>query len=118
MTPSEMFALAYSEYPRHVARKAAEKAWDKLEINEDSFAAILKAILMQKRTIWLGKDLQYVPHFSTWLNGERWEDEIEHEQSTESANERIARENREDAIKFDQQLFGASWNGPGPEGDD
>lgn len=117
MTPSEMFALAYSEYPRHVARKAAEKAWSKIEPNEEMFAELLKAILIQKRTIWLGKDLQYVPHFATWLNGERWLDEVDYVEP-ESKNERIARENREDAIKFDQQLFGPSWNGVRSEGDD
>jgi len=24
-----------------------------------------------------GKDKQYIPHLATWLNGERWEDEVE-----------------------------------------
>ncbi len=107
-----MFALAYSEYPRHVARKAAEKVWNRLEIDEDAFTLILKAILIQKRTIWLGKELQYVPHFATWLNGERWTDEIEYEQP-ESKSDAIARQNRETAEAVRQSFRGATGDGFG-----
>ena len=106
MSGPEMFAVAYSEYPKHVARKAAEKAWSKLQVDEETFAVILKAILIQKRTIWLGKELQYVPHFATWLNGERWTDEVDYEQF-ESKSDAIARTNHENAEAVRQSFRGA-----------
>ena len=41
MSNDEMFALIYSEYPRHIGKKAAAK--------ENLFVVILKAVQLQKR---------------------------------------------------------------------
>ena len=37
---------------------------------------MLNAIAVQNKTVWKDKDQQYIPHPSTWLNGQRWEDEV------------------------------------------
>lgn len=60
-------------WPRKVARKEAQKAWDRLTPAEQQ-AAILA--LPDWRRVWSAKDMQYVPHASTWLHGERWDDEL------------------------------------------
>ena len=40
-------------------------------------AVILRAVEAQKKTKdWLKDGGQYVPHPASWLNGERWQDEI------------------------------------------
>jgi hypothetical protein len=33
-----------------------------------------------------GKEKQYIPHPTTWLNGERWEDDIEDVSPTSQTN--------------------------------
>ena len=60
-------------YPRHVAKAAARKAWAKLS-PEQQTAAIIGIVAW--RPIMLTKDAEYLPHPASWLNGERWEDEL------------------------------------------
>jgi hypothetical protein len=60
-------------YPRRVAKKDARKAWSK--IPPRLHVAILTA-LVAWRPVWRAKDPEFLPHPATWLNGERWEDEL------------------------------------------
>lgn len=71
-----MFSDWYAIYPRKVARMDAEKAWKKLTSVQQQ--AAIDAISMHVKK-WLadGTDRQYIPHPASWLNGHRWEDEIE-----------------------------------------
>ena len=110
MTTAESFALLYSDYPRHEARKDGEKAWLKLNPSPELFATIMEHIKLRKQTVWFGKEVRFIPLIATFLRGERWNDEID-EIGPESISDRIARENREGAIEFDKQLFGPTWNG-------
>lgn len=66
------FASFWRAYPRKVGKPAAEKAFAKVDAPLD---VLLKAIDRQaKSQQW--RDVQYIPHPSTWLNQRRWEDEI------------------------------------------
>ena len=69
----------WSKYPKKVGKKAAYK----------SFKAIMKQVdrgnvhygdfltgFEKSFSSMQGKDLQYVKHFATWLNGEHWTDEV------------------------------------------
>lgn len=60
-------------YPRRVAKKDARKAWSRIPPSQH--VAILTAVVAWRR-VWADKDAQYIPHPATWLNGERWEDEL------------------------------------------
>ena len=61
-------------YPRHIAKKDAVKAWSK--INPDLYPDILSS-LVKWRGVWSAKtEIQFIPYPATWLNGERWTDEI------------------------------------------
>ncbi len=60
-------------YPRRVAKKDARRAWARIPAAQHM--AILEA-LVAWRPVWRDKDPQYLPHAATWLNGERWEDEL------------------------------------------
>ena len=66
-------------YPRRVSRKAAEKAWLKIgaEQNRDLFVEIIKG-LRRSIVYWQQKGTapEFIPHASTWLNQERWTDEL------------------------------------------
>jgi hypothetical protein len=62
-------------YPRKVAKAAARKTWQKLTDEQQLQAA--KAI-DEHCQYWKAKEtaLEFIPHASTWLNQERWEDEL------------------------------------------
>ena len=68
-----MFADFWALYPRRVARRAAEKAFDRLT-DEEKRAAV-QALPAHVRH-WRGKSVEYIPHAATWLNQARWEDEL------------------------------------------
>jgi len=63
-------------YPRKVSKRAAEKAWLKLTLQEQSDA--LEA-LPNHIKYWKLKntETEYIPHAATWINQGRWEDELD-----------------------------------------
>lgn len=60
-------------YPRRVGKKDAERAWKRLAPDADLAGVILLAVAAQRAT-W--RDPQFIPYPATWLNGERWTDEV------------------------------------------
>ena len=70
-----MFDEFWMLYPRKVAKASAKKSWNKL--SEEQQLAAAKAISNHCQ-YWKAKEtaLDYIPHASTWLNQERWEDEL------------------------------------------
>jgi hypothetical protein len=70
-----MFDEFWSLYPRKIAKATARKAWQKLSAEQQLMAA--KAIDTHCQ-YWRAKEteLEFIPHASTWLNGERYEDEL------------------------------------------
>jgi hypothetical protein len=70
-----MFNEFWSLYPRKIAKATARKAWQKLSAKQQLMAA--KAIDTHCQ-YWRAKEteLEFIPHASTWLNQERWEDEL------------------------------------------
>lgn len=70
------FETAWAIYPRKVARKDAQKAW--VKIHPKDYPAIITAIQAHKRTDdWTKDGGKFIPYFASWLNGERWTDELE-----------------------------------------
>ena len=73
---SELFDEFWVAYPKHVAKKSARRAWDKLHADRDLLDALLTALEWQTRMeAWQRDGGRYVPNPATWLNGRRWEDE-------------------------------------------
>jgi hypothetical protein len=71
------FEAFWKAYPRKVAKVLAAKAWKKLNPPDSLVRSIMFALEMQKRTEQWQKDGgQFVPHPATWLNQQRWLDEI------------------------------------------
>lgn len=67
------FDLFWQMYPRRVAKVAAQKAWNKLT-PKDKAAAL--AALPAHVASWAHRDIEHVPHGGTWLNQQRWTDEL------------------------------------------
>ena len=78
------FLIFWKAYPNKVAKKKAHEAWSKLEKAEDMetlLPIILNAIEKQRQAKEIKKAkggfVSEWPHGATWLNGRRWEDEID-----------------------------------------
>ncbi|HCF2189380.1 TPA: HNH endonuclease [Pseudomonas aeruginosa] len=75
---AEMFSRFWKLYPRKVGKDKAEKAWAKLKLTADLFDTIVSALAKHRQLpSWTKDNGQFIPHASTWLNGKRWEDEID-----------------------------------------
>ena len=73
-----MFDRFWAAYPRHENKPAARKAFAKADPDEELLLTMLTAIEKQKASSqWQENGGQYIPHPATWLNGRRWEDEIQ-----------------------------------------
>ena len=71
------FALFWQEYPRKAAKAAALKAWQKLNPSQELVERILAHVRDHKRSPdWIKDGGQFVPYPATFLNGQRWEDDI------------------------------------------
>lgn len=64
-------------YPRKVSKKTAVKIWISLKVTGDLFNRIVVSLEKQKKSPqWSKNNGEYIPHPTTWLRQERWEDEI------------------------------------------
>lgn len=72
------FDLFWSVYPRKIGKGAAELAWKKCKPDSTLQTRIIQAVKAQcKSEQWRRDGGQFIPHPATWLNGKRWEDEVE-----------------------------------------
>lgn len=71
-----MFDTFWKLYPRKVAKRAAQGAFNRLTKDEQSQAV---EAIEQHVAYWKlkGTEMDFIPHASTWLNQGRWEDELD-----------------------------------------
>ena len=71
-TKEDKFKEFWKLYPRKVKKFVARRIWGRLSNKEieEIFNVINDHIVR-----W--KEVQFIPHPSTWLNQKRWEDELE-----------------------------------------
>jgi hypothetical protein len=76
-TGVELFDRFWSEYPRKVGKKKCRHIWNRLKPSAELAEKIITAVKAYKRTDqWQKNNGQFIPHPATWLNQERWNDEI------------------------------------------
>jgi hypothetical protein len=74
----EGFEKAWGAYPRKVNKGDARKAWGQTARIRPPLDELIAAIEAQKQSEqWLEQGGRFIPHFSTWLRGERWADELQ-----------------------------------------
>lgn len=74
---SPAFRAFWKAYPRKIGKGAARVAWKKKgceKLNGEIVAAIEKQKNSQQ---WTKDGGEYIPNPATWLNQERWDDEVE-----------------------------------------
>lgn len=70
-----MFNDFWQEYPRKTDKVKAFKAFKKVCKDRKMLATLLAALAEQRKTKqW--KTKEFIPHATTWLNGNRWEDDL------------------------------------------
>ena len=69
------FENFWQQYPRKIGKLTAKRSWEKL--SQENQQKALEAIV-EHRKYWSAKgtDWEFIPHASTWLNQERFEDEL------------------------------------------
>ena len=73
----EMWFESFWEiYPKHQDKKKAKQKFLKACTNEKEYKAIMDG-LRNILPVWAKKDTKYIPMPTTWLNGERWNDEVD-----------------------------------------
>lgn len=69
----DRFDIFWKQYPRKVAKPNALKSWLKIKPDDVVLKKMLAAINHQGLS---SREIQFVPHPASWLNAQRWEDEI------------------------------------------
>jgi len=64
----------WPQYPRKVGKAAASKAWKKL--TQAELDHVMDGLRRYKATEWQGREIQFIPHAASWLNGRRWDDDL------------------------------------------
>lgn len=68
----------YKHYPKKRDKQKAKKAWDKLKVSEELLSSMLSSLEKQKQSNdWKKDNGQFIPYPTTYLNGSRWEDELD-----------------------------------------
>ena len=70
------FESFWKIYPKHQDKKKAKQKFLKLCKDEKKYQEIMQG-LRNVLPVWAKKDTKYIPMPTTWLNGERWNDEVD-----------------------------------------
>lgn len=81
------FAEFWALYPRRVAKRDAQRIWQRLS-PADQRAAV--AALPAHVRAWKDTERRFIPHPSTWLHQARWEDELAEGALGESPEQLVA----------------------------
>lgn len=74
-----MFQAFWQAYPRRIGKGAARTAFKRAIKFSSGDEIVQGAIAYASHCEEMGTEKQYIPHPSTWLNAERWEDDLESE---------------------------------------
>jgi len=88
-----MFEQFWKIYPRKIGKGKALESFQKLSPNDELFATIIAAVQQQSKSEqWQQNNGQFIPMPSTWLNQQRWGDELPMRKKTriEKLNEQYA----------------------------
>jgi len=95
----ESFELFWQAYPRKKSKGQAEKAFAKVNPDEQLLATMLATIeRATKSEDWLKDEGKYIPHPATWLNARGWEDEIQDKGGGNGAHKRQPEQGRRNPI--------------------
>jgi hypothetical protein len=87
-----LFDIFWEKYPKKVGKGYAKKCFLKLKPTKKRLDEIIKAIDEQKASDqWKKDNGRYIPNPSTWINQERWGDELPHEETIAEMHDKLKR---------------------------
>lgn len=85
----QLFDRFWEQYPKKRSKGQAEKAWVKLQPDEQLLETMLAALERAKKSEeWRKENGRYIPYPATWLSAKGWEDEYSSEEVIGNANGR------------------------------
>jgi predicted transcriptional regulator len=82
VTTDDLFVEFWNLYPKKTGKGAAKKSWEKIKSKGTVIEEIKNALSWQKEsTQWNREGGQFIPNPSTYLNQERWQDEMSAEKT-------------------------------------
>lgn len=72
------FDIFWKLYPRKVSKAPAEKKFMTKCKDPETFSAIIRSVGDHIQNAWDLSEMNFIPHASTWLNQEKWNDEVSH----------------------------------------
>ena len=93
-------------YPKKTGKKNAQKSYQRINPDENLHAEILRAVKNHNSLRWQFTDKQFIPDPATWLNQERWTDEVipaAQERKPLSAVDQVAAYNKQAEARRAQQ---------------
>lgn len=77
-TNCSLFEKFWESYPKKKSKGSAEKAFNKLPLDEAFFKLLMGGLEASKRSEqWTKDNGKFIPYPATWLNAKGWEDEHE-----------------------------------------
>jgi hypothetical protein len=74
---SDSFEEFWKLYPKKIGKGAAYKLWKRINPSNPLLEKIVNAVKAQcKSAQWQKENGQFIPNPATWLNQERWNDEL------------------------------------------
>ena len=70
------FELFWNAYPKKVARKKALESFKRINPDQSLFKKIMFGLNQVNALVWRHTEQRFIPNASTWLNQERWSDEL------------------------------------------
>ncbi len=73
---TDKFNDFWNAYPRKQGKEKTFKWFKKNKPDDEFIEMLISDIKKRMESEWKGKDLEFIPHPTSYLNGKRWEDEI------------------------------------------
>lgn len=77
-TDPDLFEQFWKKYPNKKNKKRTRVLFGKLDLSNGLFQKIMTGLEQYKKSDqWQRDNGQFIPHPSTWINQERWDDEVD-----------------------------------------
>ena len=93
------FELFWDHYPRKVAKGKARSAFKKAVEKVD--AALILLMVGEYAESVKNKEPKFIPHPATWLNGERWADQLEQSKDDSMDEDMMLNVLKQVGLKYD-----------------
>ena len=117
-SPSEkkgaLFDAFWLVYPKKVGKGDARKAFEKIKPSKDLAGRMIAAVQTQSQSEqWKRDHGRYIPNPSTWLNQQRWDDEVPPDMGAPDQKGQTGRTRfanfEERAFDNDDEALGTAW---------